>query len=49
MNPNIDLALQLLPLQLWNTIYMVAVSTFFSVLIGLPYRSHLNNNGQGAY
>lgn len=36
MSPNIDLALQLLPLQLWNTIYMVAVSTFFAVLIGLP-------------
>jgi len=36
MSPNIDLALQLLPLQTWNTIYMVAVSTFFAVLIGLP-------------
>lgn len=36
MSPNIDLALQLLPLQLWNTLYMVAVSTFFAVLIGLP-------------
>ncbi len=35
-NPNIDLALQLLPPQLWNTIYMVAVATFFAVLIGLP-------------
>ncbi|CRX39319.1 methionine ABC transporter permease [Estrella lausannensis] len=36
MNPDIDLALQLLPLQLWNTIYMVAVAAFFAVLIGLP-------------
>lgn len=36
MNPDIELAFQLLPLQLWNTIYMVAVSTFFAVLIGLP-------------
>lgn len=36
MSPNIDLALQLLPLQLWNTLYMVFVSTFFAVLIGLP-------------
>jgi D-methionine transport system permease protein len=36
MSPNIDLALQLLPLHLWNTVYMVAVSTFFAVLIGLP-------------
>ena len=33
---NIDLAFQLLPLQLWNTLYMVFVSTFFAVLIGLP-------------
>lgn len=33
---NVQLALQLLPLQLWNTIYMVAASTFFAVLIGLP-------------
>jgi len=33
---NIDLALQLLPLQLWNTIYMVFVSAFFAVVIGLP-------------
>jgi D-methionine transport system permease protein len=36
MGPNLDLAFQLLPLQLWNTIYMVAVSAFFAVLIGLP-------------
>ncbi|MEI8366277.1 MAG: methionine ABC transporter permease [Parachlamydiaceae bacterium] len=33
---NIQLALDLLPLQLWNTIYMVVVSTFFSIAIGLP-------------
>jgi D-methionine transport system permease protein len=33
---NVQLALQILPLQLWNTIYMVFVSTFFAVLIGLP-------------
>ena len=33
---NIDLALNLLPLQLWNTIYMVVASTFFAILIGLP-------------
>lgn len=36
MNVDLDLAFQLLPLQLWNTIYMVLVSTFFAVLIGLP-------------
>ena len=33
---NIQLALQLLPLQLVNTIYMVFTSAFFAVLIGLP-------------
>jgi D-methionine transport system permease protein len=37
MDPeNLELAWQLLPLQLWNTLYMVFVSTFFAVLIGLP-------------
>ena len=52
MDSNIDLALQLLPLQLWNTIYMVAVATFFAVLIGLPIgviltisdRGHIKEN-----
>lgn len=33
---NLQLAFQLLPLQLWNTIYMVFVSAFFAVLFGLP-------------
>lgn len=33
---NFQLAWQLLPLQLWNTLYMVVVSTFFAFLIGLP-------------
>jgi D-methionine transport system permease protein len=33
---NFQLALNLLPLQLWNTLYMVVVSLFFAVLIGLP-------------
>jgi D-methionine transport system permease protein len=36
LSENIDLALKLLPLQLWNTVYMVMVSTLFAVLIGLP-------------
>ncbi|HVW99987.1 MAG TPA: hypothetical protein VHA52_06105 [Candidatus Babeliaceae bacterium] len=37
MSPeNIDLALKLLPLQLWNTVYMVSVSAFFALLLGLP-------------
>jgi len=33
---DMELALQLLPLQLWNTVYMVLVSAFFAVLLGLP-------------
>jgi len=37
MNSNLDLALQLLPLQLWNTIYMVFAAAFFALLIGLPW------------
>ncbi len=36
MQADIDLALKLLPLQLWNTLYMVFSATFFAVLIGLP-------------
>jgi len=36
MNSNLDLAFQLLPLQLWNTLYMVGVATFFALLLGLP-------------
>jgi D-methionine transport system permease protein len=37
MDPeNIQLALRLLPLQLWNTFYMVCLSTFFAVILGLP-------------
>lgn len=49
---DIQLALQLLPLQLWNTIYMVVVSGFFATLIGLPLgviltitdRGHIKEN-----
>ncbi|MES2273502.1 MAG: methionine ABC transporter permease [Chlamydiota bacterium] len=36
MGPNVELALQLLPLQMWNTVYMVMASAFFAFLIGLP-------------
>lgn len=36
ISANWDLALQLLPLQIWNTVYMVGVSTFFAILFGLP-------------
>lgn len=33
---NAHLAWQLLPLQLWNTVYMVFTSAFFALLLGLP-------------
>jgi D-methionine transport system permease protein len=44
---NIDLALNLLPLQLWNTVYMVLASTFFAILIGLPIGVILTITGKG--
>ena len=44
---NIHLALSLLPLQLWNTIYMVCVSAFFAVLIGLPIGLILTISSKG--
>ncbi|MES2121808.1 MAG: methionine ABC transporter permease [Chlamydiota bacterium] len=37
MSPdNLSLAAQLLPLQTWNTLYMVFASAFFAALIGMP-------------
>lgn len=36
MQTDLDLALMLLPVQLWNTLYMVFTATFFAVIIGLP-------------
>ncbi len=33
---NLQLAFDLIPLQLWNTIYMVFAAAFFALLIGLP-------------
>lgn len=33
---NVDLALKLIPFQLWNTLYMVFASAFFATLIGVP-------------
>lgn len=36
MAANFDLAWDLLPLQLWNTVYMVFAAAFFALLIGLP-------------
>jgi D-methionine transport system permease protein len=44
---NIDLILHLIPLQLWNTIFMVCVATFFAVLIGVPLGIILTITGKG--
>jgi D-methionine transport system permease protein len=33
---NIELALRILPMEIWNTMYMVLVSTLIAILIGLP-------------
>ncbi len=33
---SLNLAIKLLPIELWNTIYMVVASCFFATLIGLP-------------
>jgi D-methionine transport system permease protein len=50
MNPdNFSLAMDLLPLQLWNTLYMVFVSGFFSVIIGLPLGVILNLTDKGHF
>ena len=47
MHPNLDLALQLLPLQLGNTLYMVFASAFFGLLLGLPLGLVLALTGKG--
>jgi D-methionine transport system permease protein len=47
LSNNIELALNLLPLQIWNTIYMVFVATFFSIVIGLPLGVILTITDQG--
>jgi len=36
LEKNFQLALELLPIELWNTLYMVFVSTLIAVIIGLP-------------
>ena len=33
---NWELACKIIPIQIWNTLYMVTTSTFFSLIIGLP-------------
>ena len=48
----LSLALKILPLQFWNTIYMVFASAFFALVIGLPLgviltitdRGHIKEN-----
>lgn len=47
MNDNIALALKLIPIELWNTIYMVISSTLIAVLFGLPLGIILTITGRG--
>ncbi len=44
---NMQLLLRLLPLQLWNTVYMVFVSGFFACLIGIPVGILLTITAEG--
>lgn len=44
---NIRLALQLIPIETWNTLYMVFASAFFAVLFGLPLGVILTLTGKG--
>lgn len=44
---NLQIALALLPLQLWKTIYMVFVSAFFALLLGLPLGIVLTISSKG--
>ncbi len=43
----LKLAWQLLPLELWNTVYMVVSAAFFASLIGLPLGIILALTGKG--
>lgn len=43
----LSLAWQLIPIELWNTIYMVLSATFFGTLIGLPLGIILTITGKG--
>lgn len=48
MNPDdLQLVIQLLPRQLWNTVYMVFTSSFLALLIGLPIGILLSITGRG--
>ncbi len=44
---NIQLALQLLPIELWHTMYMVFSSAFFALVLGLPVGVILTITSQG--
>lgn len=44
---NIQLSLQLLPIELWHTIYMVFTSAFFALALGLPMGVILTITSQG--
>lgn len=44
---NFALALQLLPIELLHTLYMVAVSAFFAMILGLPLGILLTITGKG--
>lgn len=47
MSSSFDLALNLIPFQLWNTLYMVFVSAFFASIIGIPLGIVLTITGKG--
>jgi D-methionine transport system permease protein len=44
---DLELALKLIPLQLWNTLYMVFASGFFATLIGVPLGIYLTLLSKG--
>lgn len=43
----LELAWQLIPVELWNTIYMVLASAFFAALMGVPLGVILSITGKG--
>lgn len=47
MHSNLNLALQLLPPELGNTLYMVFASAFFGLVLGLPLGLILTITGKG--
>ncbi|MBM3191068.1 MAG: ABC transporter permease [Chlamydiae bacterium] len=45
---NLELAYTLLPLQLWNTLYMVLLSTLFACILGIPLGIFLTITAKGS-